>query len=484
MAEQRSRAKADAQARKTGHADLSAYRSVLDAGGPVEFTGYTEVARESPGPGAARRRRPASRRRARATTVELVLDTTPFYAEGGGQQPDTGHDHRRRRPGRGARRAAAGARPDRAPGPGAPAARCAPARPATPRSTSTRRRAISRSHTATHLVHQTMRNFLGESATQAGSLNAPGPAAVRLQHPVGGAAERAARRRAAGQRGAAGDLEVHAFITSQEEARRIGAMALFGEKYGERGPGRRGRRLRPRAVRRHARGPLRPARPGEDPLRGVDRLRRAPGRGAGRHGRVRLPGPRARAGLPARRAVPGARRAGRRPGRADRHRSCATPRRSWRSCAPSWCWAARRRSPAQATDVRRGRVRRHRGARGRGRQRRAHPGPGDPRQDRPGAAGGGRGGGPRRTARRRWSWRSTRPARSRGLAAARPGQGRRLSGRGGGSADLAQGGGVPADRGAEPARARSRRRSPTRDGIAPAVRADADWSALARRRAG
>src|SRR3569623_433902 len=47
MADQRSRAKADAAARKTGHLDLSAYRSVLDAGGPVEFTGYQEVSRES-----------------------------------------------------------------------------------------------------------------------------------------------------------------------------------------------------------------------------------------------------------------------------------------------------------------------------------------------------------------------------------------------------------------------------------------------------
>lgn len=47
MADQRSRAKADAQARKTGHVDLSAYRGVLDNGGPVTFTGYTEVSRES-----------------------------------------------------------------------------------------------------------------------------------------------------------------------------------------------------------------------------------------------------------------------------------------------------------------------------------------------------------------------------------------------------------------------------------------------------
>src|SRR5437763_15630870 len=47
MTEQRRRAKADAQARKTGHVDLSAYRAVLDAGGPVNFTGYEETARES-----------------------------------------------------------------------------------------------------------------------------------------------------------------------------------------------------------------------------------------------------------------------------------------------------------------------------------------------------------------------------------------------------------------------------------------------------
>src|SRR4029450_11461850 len=47
MADQRSRAKADAAARKTGHADMSAYRAVLDQGGPVEFTGYAEVSRES-----------------------------------------------------------------------------------------------------------------------------------------------------------------------------------------------------------------------------------------------------------------------------------------------------------------------------------------------------------------------------------------------------------------------------------------------------
>jgi alanyl-tRNA synthetase len=78
-----------------------------------------------------------------------------------------------------------------------------------------------------------MRNFLGESATQAGSLNAPGrlrfdfntPSAVppSVLHDVEQQVNEVL----------ANDLEVRAFITSQAEARRIGAMALFGEKYGD-----------------------------------------------------------------------------------------------------------------------------------------------------------------------------------------------------------------------------------------------------------
>ena len=55
------------------------------------------------------------------------------------------------------------------------------------------------------------------------------------------------------------------------------------------GPGDLGRRLVARAVRRHARPALRPARAGDAARRGVDRLRRPPGRGAGRRGRLRVP---------------------------------------------------------------------------------------------------------------------------------------------------------------------------------------------------
>jgi alanyl-tRNA synthetase len=231
MADQRSRAKADAAARKTGHADLSAYRSALDAGGPVEFTGYQEVARES---------------RVRALIgdggrievagegdfVELVLDTTPFYAEGGGQQADTGLIN------------VGGGRVEvvdvQQPLPGliVHKARVVQGEVRTGETgfaeiDVTRRRAISRSHTATHLIHQTMRSFLGESATQAGSLNAPGR--LRFDFNTPGAVSPAVLNDVEQQVNEVllRDLEVHAFITSQEEARRLGAMALFGEKYGD-----------------------------------------------------------------------------------------------------------------------------------------------------------------------------------------------------------------------------------------------------------
>jgi alanyl-tRNA synthetase len=233
MADQRARAKADAHARKTGHVDLSVYRGVLADGGEVEFTGYTETARESrvrsllaAGEGTAL---PVA---AEGALVDLVLDTTPFYAEGGGQQPDLGTI------------TVAGGELEvldvQAPVPGLIVHRARVRRGEVRAGESgyaeidvSRRRAVSRAHTATHLVHQTMRNFLGEAATQAGSLNAPGrlrfdfntPAAVSpsvLQDVEQQINEVLLR-----------DLEVRAFVTSQQEALRMGAIALFGEKYGE-----------------------------------------------------------------------------------------------------------------------------------------------------------------------------------------------------------------------------------------------------------
>ncbi|MCM4079108.1 alanine--tRNA ligase [Paractinoplanes hotanensis] len=231
MADQRSRAKADAAARKTGHADLSAYRNALDLGGPVEFTGYQEVQRESRvraligGSGAVEVA-------GEGDFVELVLDTTPFYAEGGGQQADTGVIN----VGGGQLEIVDVQQP--LPGLIVHKARVIRGEVRTGESAEaeidvTRRKAISRSHTATHLIHQTMRAFLGESATQAGSLNAPGR--LRFDFNTPGAVSPAVLNDVEQQVNEVllRDLEVHAFITSQEEARRLGAMALFGEKYGD-----------------------------------------------------------------------------------------------------------------------------------------------------------------------------------------------------------------------------------------------------------
>jgi alanyl-tRNA synthetase len=231
MGQQRQRAKADAQARKTGHADLSAYRAVLDQSGPVNFTGYLEVARESTvralvgGAGGLRTA-------GEGEEVELVLDATPFYAEGGGQQSDHGLI------------TVGGGQVEvfdvQQPLPGVIVHRGRVVRGEVHVGEAgyaeidvTRRRAISRAHTATHLVHTAIRNFLGETATQAGSLNAPGRLRFDFNTPGAVPASVLTDVEAQVNEVLMSDLEVHAFITSQEEARRLGAMALFGEKYGD-----------------------------------------------------------------------------------------------------------------------------------------------------------------------------------------------------------------------------------------------------------
>jgi alanyl-tRNA synthetase len=232
MAEQRKRAKADAQARKTGHADLSVYRTVLDDGGPVEFTGYVEMARESRVRSVLSSAGTPVQSAGEGQEVEVVLDTTPFYAEGGGQQADAGTI------------TVGGGRLEvldvQQPVPGlivhkgrVVEGEVRPGETGYAEIDVYRRRAVSRAHTATHLVHQTMRNFLGESATQAGSLNAPGR--LRFDFNTPNAVPPSVLHDVEQQVNEVlmSDLEVRAFVTSLAEAREIGAVALFGEKYGD-----------------------------------------------------------------------------------------------------------------------------------------------------------------------------------------------------------------------------------------------------------
>src|ERR687890_11477 len=232
MAEQRNRAKADARAKKSGHVDTSAYRELADAlGKPVEFTGYAEVTSEARLSGLLVDGVAASSAR-EGDAVEIVLDRTPFYAEGGGQLADAGRievdgavvevDDVQKPLGQLIVHRARVVSGEIAIGSDVQALVDVQ-----------RRKAISRAHTATHMVHKAIREALGETATQAGSENAPGR--FRFDFSATAAVPPSVLRDVESKVNAllAEDLEVHAEVMTQAQAREVGAMALFGEKYGD-----------------------------------------------------------------------------------------------------------------------------------------------------------------------------------------------------------------------------------------------------------
>jgi alanyl-tRNA synthetase len=233
MKEQRDRAKADARAKKSGHTDLSEYKKIADSSGATEFVGYTQTQTESrvnailvDGVG--------TKSAQAGDDVEIILDRTPFYAEGGGQLADGGtitlgdgtvveiDDVQTPVPGvsihRG--RVLSGA--------------IEVGQTSVALIDQERRNAISRAHTATHMVHKAFREILGETATQAGSENSPGR--FRFDFPATGALSDGVLDEVEARVNALllDDLAVTAEVMSQDEAKKLGAMALFGEKYGDR----------------------------------------------------------------------------------------------------------------------------------------------------------------------------------------------------------------------------------------------------------
>jgi alanyl-tRNA synthetase len=234
MSEQRQRAKADAKAKRGRHSDVRAYREVADSlGRPVEFTGYSEVVSEAVVRGIIDGAAEVAASAQEGDEVELVLDRTPFYAEGGGQLADQGVVEL----GNGARLEVLDVQ---SPVTGLIVHRARVLDGEVTVGSSgqalvdiERRRSISRAHTATHMVHKAFREALGETATQAGSENAPGR--FRFDFSASGAVPAAAMADVEARVNdlVLADLAVHAEIMSQEEARRSGAMALFGEKYGD-----------------------------------------------------------------------------------------------------------------------------------------------------------------------------------------------------------------------------------------------------------
>ncbi|MGH3199084.1 MAG: alanine--tRNA ligase, partial [Streptosporangiaceae bacterium] len=232
MAQQRERAKRDAAEKKTGNADISAFAEMLERSGAVTFTGYDQISGEARILGLLVNGAPVPVAGA-GTEVDVVLDRTPFYAEGGGQLADSGtitadggvvavSDVQTPLPGLVVHRGEVTSGEVRT------------SAPAFAEVDVERRRALSRSHTATHLVHRALRDALGESAAQAGSENAPGR--LRFDFTAQGAVPLSVLRDTEDvvNEVLVNDLDVRAFYTSQEEAREMGALALFGEKYGDR----------------------------------------------------------------------------------------------------------------------------------------------------------------------------------------------------------------------------------------------------------
>ena len=233
MAEQRERAQADARAKKGQHTDASAYREITERlGGAVSFTGYDEVASEAVVAGLVAGTGVVGSAAAGAT-VEVVLDRTPFYAEGGGQLADQGEIVL-------ANEARLRVLDVQAPVRGVIVHKAkvvegevTPGLAAHATVDVERRRSISRAHTATHMVHKGFREALGETATQAGSENAPGR--FRFDFTATGAVPASVLDDVEARVNdlVLSDLGVHAEVMTQDQARSIGALALFGEKYGD-----------------------------------------------------------------------------------------------------------------------------------------------------------------------------------------------------------------------------------------------------------
>ncbi len=232
MKEQRDRARADSISRKSNFAATTVYKEILIDGGTTEFSGYVESVTETQITGLVLEGTSVPAASA-GDNVEVIFNRTPFYAESGGQLGDHGVISS----------ASGQARIEvydvQTPIPGLFLHRGRVVEGEFYVGESViasvdieRRKAISRAHTATHMVHRAFRERLGETATQMGSENSPGR--FRFDFPSPEAVSPAVLRDVEQYVNAMliEDLAVSANLMSQQEALDMGAMALFGEKYG------------------------------------------------------------------------------------------------------------------------------------------------------------------------------------------------------------------------------------------------------------
>ncbi|MGB9013589.1 MAG: alanine--tRNA ligase-related protein, partial [Aeromicrobium sp.] len=213
------------------HADTTVYRRVLDAGGPTDWQAYTTLDTESRALALIQQGQGVPAIGAGAVG-EVVLDRTPFYAESGGQHADAGH------------LSWDGGRAEvvdvQRPVKGLVVHQVRVLEGELTVDTSLHaavdpqwRRGARQAHSGTHVVHAALREVLGPTALQSGSFNRPGY--LRLDFGWGGALSPTQLHdvEVASNRALREDLEVTAHTMSLPEARDFGALALFGETYGE-----------------------------------------------------------------------------------------------------------------------------------------------------------------------------------------------------------------------------------------------------------
>lgn len=232
MNEQRERARADAQAKKAGHVDAHVFQEIATRGGFTTFLGYEDDAADAEivgllvdGVSVPVVEGPAQ--------VDIVLNRTPFYAEAGGQQADHG-----------VVRVEGGAQAEifdvQAPIKGLfvhratlPAGTVSVGDRAFAQIDAQRRLAIARAHTSTHMVHQALHEVVSPDATQAGSENSPSRMRLDFRHGKALSKNQVSDIEALVNEKMMDDLEITETVLPLEEAKRRGAMALFGEKYGK-----------------------------------------------------------------------------------------------------------------------------------------------------------------------------------------------------------------------------------------------------------
>lgn len=230
MQEQRERAKADNKAKKHRNVDESLYREWVDAN-PTGFVGYDQLVHDATVIGLVRGGEKVGEV-SQGDEVEVILDVTPMYAESGGQMADRGrlvmgdtilnvNDVQR-------------------------VGKKLWLHKATVQnggldlgSTVTAevdgawRHGARQAHSATHLIHAAIRQVLGPTAVQAGSLNKPGYLRFDFNYTEQLTEAQLQEIATITNQAVDADLEVNTIETSLERAKEMGAMALFGENYGD-----------------------------------------------------------------------------------------------------------------------------------------------------------------------------------------------------------------------------------------------------------